>query len=91
MVLPLIDISNFFDSEIVDIHSAALDYKLVVNLKNPDILGVKPSNTNNTNITETPTCLNKFRLLENGKTDSKKTESMKMEYNNIFCSIYIAN
>ena len=37
MVLPLIDISNFFDTEIVDIHSAALDYKLVINLKNPDI------------------------------------------------------
>ena len=77
-VLPLIliDISNFCDTEIVDILSRTADYKLVVNLKAPDRSRAKRSNTNDRNVTKTPTCLNKFRSSENGKSDSKITESM---------------
>ena len=75
-VLSLIEISNFCDTEIVDILSGTVGYKLEVNLKTPDRSGVNCSNTNNANITETLTCLNKFRPSENGKTDSKITESM---------------
>ena len=74
--LPLIDISNFYDTEIVDILSGNVDFKLVVNLKTSDRSGVKRSNTDNTNITETSTHFNNFRPPENGKTDSKTTESM---------------
>ena len=47
-VLPLIDIFNFCDTEIVDILSGSVDYKLVVNLKIPDRSWVKCPNTNNT-------------------------------------------
>ena len=60
----------------VDFFSGTADYKLVVNLKTTARSGAKHSNRNEKNITETPTCLNKFRLWENGKTDSKITESM---------------
>ena len=35
-VLPLIEISNFCDIEIVDILSGIVESKLVVNLKTPD-------------------------------------------------------
>ena len=52
----------------------------MVSLKPPDRSGVKRSNTNNTNTTETPTCFNKFRPSEIGKTDRKKTVSMKIEH-----------
>ena len=53
----------------------------MVSLKPPDRSGVKRSNTNITNTTETPTCFNKFRPSEIGKTDSKeKTVSMKIEH-----------
>ena len=69
IVLPLIDISNFCDTEIVDILPGTVDSKLVVNSKPPDRSGVKCSNNNNTNITETPS-FNKF------KTDIKITKSM---------------
>ena len=69
------DISNFRDIEIVDILSGTVDSKLAVSLKTPDRSVVKRSNTNNTNITETPTSFNKFRPSENDKTDSKITES----------------
>ena len=34
-VLPLIDICNFRDTEIVDVLSGTVDSHLVVNLKNP--------------------------------------------------------
>ena len=69
------DISNFHDIETVDILSGTVDSNFVVNLKTPDRSGVKRSNTDNTNITQTPTSFNKFRPSENGKTDSKITES----------------
>ena len=69
----MIELSNL-NTEIVDIFSGTVDPKLVVNLKTRDGSGVKRSNTNNTNITETPTCFNKFRPSENGKTDSKIRE-----------------
>ena len=57
------------------------------NLKSPERAGVKRSYTNTTNITEAPTCLNTFRPSENGKIDSKVTESMQIEHNNVFGSI----
>ena len=69
------DISDFYDTEIVDVLSGALDFKLVVNLKPPDRSGVV-LNTNNTNITETPTSFNKFKPSKNDNIDSKTTESM---------------
>ena len=69
------DISNFHDIETVDILSGTVHSNFVVNLKTPDRSGVKRSNTDNTNITQTPTSFNKFRPSENGKTDSKITES----------------
>ena len=75
-VLPLIDISNFCDTEIVDILFGTADSDLVVNLETPDRSEVKHSNTNNTNIIEAPTSFNKFKSSENGKTDGKITESM---------------
>ena len=71
----LFDISDFCDTEIVDVLSGALDFKLVVNLKPPDRPGVV-LNTNNTNITETPTSFNKSKPLENDNIDSKTTEPM---------------
>ena len=80
-VLPLVDIPNFCDAEIVDILSGTVDSKLVANQKTPGRSGVKRSNTNNRNITETPTSFNKF------KTDTKITESIQIEHNNIFGSI----
>ena len=83
----MIDISNFDNIEIIDILSGTVDSKFVLQLKTPDRTGVKRSNTNNTSITETPTSFNKFRPSENGKTDSKITESMKIEHNKIFGSI----
>ena len=62
--------------KIVDILSGNVDSNFAVNLKPPDRSGVKCSNTNDTNITETPTSFNEFRPSENCKTDSKITESM---------------
>ena len=72
----MIDISNFCDTEIVDILFGTTDSDLVVNLETPDRSEVKHSNTNYRNINETPTSFNKFKSPENGKTDSKITESM---------------
>ena len=63
----LIKNENFFDfrdKEIVDILSGTVDSSNLVNLKTRDRSGVKRSNTNNTNITETPTSFNKFRPSE---------------------------
>ena len=64
-------VSNLCDTEIVDILSGIVDCKLVVNLKTPGRSGVKRSNTNNTNVTETPTCFNKFRPSENGRQNDR--------------------
>ena len=72
----MINISNFYDTDIVDILSGTVDSKLVINIKSPDRSGVKHSNTNNTNITETPTSFNKFKRSEKDKTDNKITESI---------------
>ena len=52
-VHPLIDISNCPDAEIVDILSGTVDFNLVATLKIFSGSGVKRSNTNNRNITET--------------------------------------
>ena len=71
----MIDISNFCDTDIVDILSRPVEFKLVINLKALDRSGVKCSNTNKS-ITETSTSFHKYRLSENGKTDTKITKSM---------------
>ena len=63
--------SNFCDTEIVNVLSATVDSKLVVNLKTPGRSGAKGSNINNANATEVPSCFNKFRPSKIGKTDSK--------------------
>ena len=68
--------SNFCHTEIVHVLSRTVKSKLVINLKTLDGTGVKRSNTNNTSISETPTSFHKNRLSENGKTDSKITETM---------------
>ena len=70
------DITNFWNIEIVDILFGTVDSKLVVNLNAPDRTGVKRSNTNNINITLKPSSFNKSRPSENCKTDSKIAEYM---------------
>ena len=70
-VVPLIDIFNFYDTEIGDIVSRTVDYKLVVNWKVPDRSEVKRPNTNNTNITETLTRLSKLRRQKIAKLTAK--------------------
>ena len=70
-VVPLIDIFNFCDTEIGDIVSRTVDYKLAVNWKTLDRSGVKRPNTNNTNITETLTRLSKLRHQKMAKPTAK--------------------
>ena len=81
--LPLMDTFNLSNTEIADILSGTVYSKLLVNLKTSDRSGVKSSDTNNTNITDTPTSFNKFRLPENGKTDSKITESIYIRFSHL--------
>ena len=74
IVLPLIDISYFCDTEIVDNHLGTVDPNFVVNLKTPHRSGVTHSNTNNS---ETPTIVSKFKPPQNDKTDRKMKEERR--------------
>ena len=68
------DIPNLQDTEIVEILSGTVDSSLVANLKTHDRSGIKRSNTNNKNTTETSTSFNKLGIKKMEKLNSKKTQ-----------------